>query len=296
MSSYDQGRMDAWERIDALKRRLGLLGFFNEQKHKRYPKGHPKAGEFMPKPKEGKKPVPAKKIFNLNLSPIETEIDGNKFSLVFRNAGSGIAIDFFANEQYDVQDLPEKTRRKAALWWRRSAVNAARMMPDGVPLRAAAYMEDGNGRARLDFYKALGFHGDSYGVFATTKGGKIVPETEVESLARRKVEVREMKGGKPKRPYSPQDYDRDLDTVFNRASSAVPPGQIPYNFAEYGSTNSSRSEYSTPEWLMVNTEERGSESMSNYIPPTPDDNRLFEALSAGIPNTQPSQTNTRKKK
>ena len=222
MSSYDQGRMDAWERIDALKRRLGLLGFFNEQKHKRYPKGHPKAGEFMPKPKEGKKPVPARKVLNLNLAPVETEIDGNRFSLRFQNNGSRVGVEFLANDSYDMQDLPSSTKRKAAFWWRRNAVDTAKMMPDGVPLRAVAYSSDGKGQDRLDFYKALGFHNDSgMQVSAITRGGRIVPETKNEETGRRKVDIRNTESGKPRRAYTEQDYDRDLDNIFGSPRSEV---------------------------------------------------------------------------
>ena len=220
MSSYDQGRMDAWERIDALKRRLGLAGFFNEQKHKRYPKGHPKAGEFMPKPKEGKKPVPAKKIFNLNLSPVETEIDGYRFELEFSNRGDSVGIGFLVNGEYDsVDSMPAKTKRKAAFWWRRSAVNTLKMMPDGVPLQASAYNGDGRGLDRVDFYKSLGFYAKDFTVSGITKNGKVVPATLEELDLRRKPEVRSIEGkGKPQSPYLDyDDEDFDEDQLFEPA-------------------------------------------------------------------------------
>ena len=229
MSSYDQGRMDAWERIDAIKRRLGLAGFFNEQKIKRYPKGHPKAGEFMPKPKEGKKPVKAKKIFNLNLSPIKTTIGSHSISLSFGRAAGGISINLSVDGSLDtVENMSSAERRKAALWWRRSAVEAAKMMPDGVPLHASAYGGDGRGQDRVDFYKALGFHASGSMVSAITKGGKITPTTRANLREGRKVVIRDLKlgHGKPSRTieefssqqtprsYSQEELQRASEDLF----------------------------------------------------------------------------------
>lgn len=233
MKSYEQGRMDAWERIDAIKRRLGLAGFFNEQKHKRYPKGHPKAGEFMPKPKEGRKPVKIKKVFNLNLTPVRTIIDGHPFKLDFENFGRGVSIGFLSDGNLSRStNLPPQTRRKAAFWWRRQAVETAKLMPDGVPLKALAYNGDGGGEDRLAFYKALGFHAEGFMVSGITKGGKIVPKSIEELNAMKQPEIREMRfgEGKPKNPYGnrfedddDEEDNRSLDQIYDESPDDLLP-------------------------------------------------------------------------
>ena len=191
MSSYDQGRMDAWERIDALKRRLGLLGFFNEQKIKRYPKGHPKAGEFMPKPKDPVKTKISNKIFTDAKGEISTVIDGHTFTITapIRATGTELfasnthTIAFLANGSTLMdKNIDEKTGKKAAFWWRRQSLDLPKKLPEGTILDCSAEDQDGEGAYRLRFYKALGFR-DVYGddtLYAKVKGGKLSPASEAD--------------------------------------------------------------------------------------------------------------------
>ena len=192
MNSYDQGRMDAWERIDALKRRLGLLGFFNEQKHKRYPKGHPKAGQFMNLPDEPMKAkIPREKKFVVDINEEKsTEINGHKFSLRIEGLASGkfstpqldFPVVFLANgETIRQDDIDPLTGKKAAIWWRRQSIDLTKKLPEGTVVSCSAEDEDGGGVYRSKFYEALGFKPDADGqMYSIIKKGKLNPVSKSE--------------------------------------------------------------------------------------------------------------------
>ena len=194
MSSYDQGRMDAWERIDALKRRLGLLGFFNEQKHKRYPKGHPKAGQFMDLPDNPiKARVSKEKKFVVDIEEEKsTRINGHEFTLAiesglaqseFSSPSRGLKIVFQANGSTVMDEsIDPVTAKKAALWWRREAVSQAKKLPNGTMLSCLAEDRDGRGADRTSFYEALGFKSGAFGqMYSSVRNGKLTPIPITES-------------------------------------------------------------------------------------------------------------------
>lgn len=192
MKEYLQGRMDAWERIDAIKRRLGLAGFFNEQKHKRYPKGHPKAGQFMNLPDNPMKvKIPREKKFVVDIDEeTSTEINGHNFSLRIEGFASGrfsspqldFPVVFLANGETVMQnDIDPLTRKKAAIWWRRQSVDLTRKLPEGTILSCSVEDEDGGGAYRSRFYEVLGFKPDSDGqMYSIVKKGKLNPISKKE--------------------------------------------------------------------------------------------------------------------
>lgn len=192
MKSYEQGRMDAWERIDAIKRRLGLAGFFNEQKIKRYPKGHPKAGQFMDLPDQPMKvKVPREKKFVVDIDEEKsTEINGYKFSLRIEGLASGkfsapqldFPVVFLANGETVMQeDIDPLTGKRAAIWWRRQSIDLTKKLPEGTVLSCLAEDEDGGGAYRSRFYEALGFKSDADGqMYSIVKKGKLNPVSKSE--------------------------------------------------------------------------------------------------------------------
>ena len=194
MSSYDQGRMDAWERIDAIKRRLGLAGFFNEQKHKRYPKGHPKAGQFMDLPDN---PIKAK-VSSVKKSVVDisnrtdTVINGNEFSLKiyglattnYASPNRSFDVVFSANGNTQMADgLDSQTKKKAALWWRRQSLDLPKKLPEGTVLSCSVEDGDGQENYRAKFYEAIGFQSGKDGkMFSIVKKGALNPIAEDEVL------------------------------------------------------------------------------------------------------------------
>jgi len=194
MSSYDQGRMDAWERIDALKRRLGLLGFFNEQKIKRYPKGHPKAGQFMNLPDEPMKAkVSKEKKSVVDISEEKsTEINGHQFSLQIGGLVDGdrsspqrdFPVMFLANGETTMQsDVDPVTKKKAAFWWRRQSLDLSKKLPEGTVLSCFVENRDEEGGYRSRFYEALGFGAEEKGaMYSIIKRGKLSPVSKAEAV------------------------------------------------------------------------------------------------------------------